>query len=114
MTAFPLSLTRTGGLAGFRDRLAITAEGRVTGTTGGGTVDCTVAASVAGALAAALDGPDASPRAGSDQMGVVLAGGGRQVSLGEATGGDAASTAAADLLDAVQRPMTAGAPCRAG
>ncbi len=113
-SAFPLTLTRSGGLVGFADRLTIAADGHVTGTTKGGAVDCTTERDVAEALAAALDRKDAATRAGSDRIEVTLAGGGRQVSLGEASGQDPVTVAAGALLGAVQHPPAPGSPCTTG
>jgi hypothetical protein len=107
-------LTRSGGIAGFRDVLTVAADGHVTGTTKGGTVDCTTEPSVASTLAAALGSAGAQRRSGSDQMAVTLSGGGRQVSLGEASGPGAAASVATELLNAVQQPPAPGGRCHAG
>jgi hypothetical protein len=113
-TAFPVTLTRSGGVAGFRDRLTVSADGHVTGTTRAGAVDCRTDPSVASTLAAALASAGAASRSGSDQLVVTLSGGGRQLSLGEASGADAAARAATELLNAVQQPPAAGGRCHAG
>ncbi len=112
--AFPLTLDRSGGIAGFRDRLTIAADGHVTGRTSGGTVDCTTDPALAATLAGALGSASGTPRPGSDQIAVTLSGGGRQVSLGEASSGDAAARAANELLNAVQQPPPAGGRCHGG
>jgi hypothetical protein len=113
-TAFPLTVTRSGGIAGFRDLLTVTADGHVTGTTKGGTVDCTTDPSVAATLAAALGSAGGQPRSGSDRMTVTVSGGGQQVSLGEASGPGSAASVATELLNAAQQPPAPGGRCHAG
>lgn len=110
-TAAPVVLTRSGGLAGFADRLVVSADGRVTGATRSGAVDCGVDAALHTALATAAV-PTPAPAAGTDRMAVTLTRDGAEVDLGEAQGDDPLSEAARTLLDDVQQPEDQRATCR--
>ncbi|MFQ6171859.1 hypothetical protein ACK8HX_09655 [Oryzobacter sp. R7] len=104
-------LTRTGGLAGFSDRLDIAPDGTVTGTTRSGEVSCRIDADLAAALVSG-PAPTVAPAAGTDRMAVTLQRLGTTATLGEAQGPDALSTAARSLLDDVQQPEGARTICR--
>lgn len=104
-------LTRTGGLAGFADRLDVAPDGTVTGTRRAGTVSCRVAEALATTLVSS-PAPTAEPAAGSDRITVTLDRLGTTVVLGEAQGADALSAAARSLLDDVQQPEGRRTVCR--
>ncbi len=108
----PVVLTRTGGLAGYDDRLEVAPDGAVTGTTRGGEVTCRVASDLATILATGVAPSPAGPAAGTDRMTVTLTRGATSVPLGEAQGGDPLSEAARTLLDDVQQPANARTVCR--
>ena len=110
-TASATALRRSGGVAGFDDRLTVAPDGRVTGTTRTAPVDCAVAAQVAQTLAGA-PAPSVAPAAGTDRMTVVLLRADGAVDLGEAQGGDPLSTTARTLLDDVQLPPDQRTVCR--
>lgn len=104
-------LARTGGLAGFSDRLDIAPDGTVTGTTRSGEVSCRIDADLAATLVSG-PAPTVAPAAGTDRMTVTLQRLGVTAALGEAQGADALSSAARALLDDVQQPEAARAVCR--
>ncbi len=108
----PAVLTRTGGLAGYDDRLEVAPDGSVTGTTRAAQVTCRVAADLAGTLTTAAPPSPAGPAAGTDRMTVTLTRAGTSIPLGEAQGGDPLSEAARTLLDDVQQPADARTVCR--
>ena len=108
---YPVVLVRTGGLAGYADRLSVASTGTVTGATRAGVVSCTLPQATADILAAA-PAPTPPPRAGSDVIGVVVRRGTEVVDLGEGQGGDPLSEAARALLDDVQQPANARTVCR--
>ncbi len=105
-------LTRTGGLAGFDDRLEVSPDGRVRGTTRTGEVDCGADVLVLTNLSQAPAPPSPPPAAGTDRMTVTLTRDGTSIPLGEAQGGDPLSEAARTLLDDVQQPADARTVCR--
>jgi len=105
------ALRRSGGLAGFDDRLAVAPDGRVTGTTRTASVDCAVAGQTVETLATA-PAPSVAPAAGADRMTVTLLRDDGTVDLGEAQGGDPLSTTARALLDDVQLPPDQRTVCR--
>ncbi|HWO51739.1 MAG TPA: hypothetical protein VNN23_09090 [Ornithinibacter sp.] len=105
------ALRRSGGLAGFDDRLAVAPDGRVTGTTRTASVDCAVAAQTVETLATA-PAPSVAAAAGADRMTVTLLRDDGTVDLGEAQGGDPLSTTARALLDDVQLPPDQRTVCR--
>jgi len=105
------ALRRSGGVAGFDDRLSVAADGRVTGTTRSATVECEVPDETVQTLATAA-APAPAPAAGTDRMTVTLARDGGPVALGEAQGTDALSTTARTLLDDVQLPPGTRTLCR--
>lgn len=110
-TASATDLRRSGGLAGFDDRLAVAADGRVTGTTRTASVDCVVPAETVQTLATA-PAPTVAVAAGTDRMTVTLQRDGGAVDLGETQGSDPLSTTARTLLDDVQLPPDQRALCR--
>jgi hypothetical protein len=110
-TASATSLRRTGGVAGFDDRLSVAADGVVSGTTRTAAVDCTVSAQTVRTLASAPP-PSIAPAAGTDRMEVTLRREDGTVDLGEAQGADPLSTTARGLLDDVQRPQDQRTVCR--
>ena len=105
------ALRRSGGLAGFDDRLAVAPDGRVTGTTRTASVDCAVAAQTVETLATA-PAPSVAAAAGADRMTVTLLRDDGTVDLGEAQGGDPLSTTARALLEDVQLPPDQRTVCR--
>ncbi|HEU5454826.1 MAG TPA: hypothetical protein VFU85_03995 [Nocardioides sp.] len=105
------ALRRSGGLAGFDDRLVVAPDGRVTGATRTASVECAVAAQTVETLATAA-APTVAPAAGADRMTVTLVRGDGTVDLGEAQGGDPLSTTARALLDDVQLPPDQRTVCR--
>ena len=110
-TASATDLRRTGGVAGFDDRLSVAADGRVTGSTRTASVDCAVPAETVQTLATA-PAPTVAPAAGTDRMTVTLRRDGGAVDLGEAQGSDPLSTTARTLLDDVQLPPDQRTVCR--
>lgn len=110
-TASEVALERTGGVAGFADRLEVAADGHVTGTTRSATVDCRVPGETVQTLATA-PAPTVAPAAGTDRMTVTLHRDAGQVDLGEAQGSDPLSTTARTLLDDVQLAPAHRTLCR--
>ena len=110
-TASATGLRRTGGVAGFDDRLSVAADGRVTGSTRTASVDCAVGTETAQTLATA-PAPTVAPAAGTDRMTVTLRRDSGAVALGEAQGSDPLSTTARALLDDVQLPPDQRTVCR--
>ncbi|MGL5818647.1 MAG: hypothetical protein ACRCYR_13865 [Phycicoccus sp.] len=106
-----LTLTRTGGVAGFTDALFVQSDGAVVGSTNAGAVECRAPAELTRTLA---DGtpPSVPPAAGADRIEVVLVRSSGEVALGEAQGRDAVSEAARSLLDDVQKPEAQRTVCR--
>ena len=104
-------LRRTGGVAGFDDRLSVAADGRVTGSTRAASVDCTVPDGTVQTLATA-PAPTVAPAAGTDRMTVTLRRDSGAVDLGEAQGSDLLSSTARGLLDDVQLPPDQRTVCR--
>lgn len=110
-TASATALSRTGGVAGFADRLEVGPDGHVTGSTRSASVDCRVPAETVRTLATAPP-PTVAPAAGTDRMTVTLRRDTGRVDLGEAQGGDPLSTTARTLLDDVQLPPGQRTLCR--
>ena len=110
-TASETDLRRTGGVAGFDDRLSVAADGAVTGSTRTASVDCAVPNETVQTLATA-PAPTVAPAAGTDRMTVTLRRDGGVVDLGEAQGSDPLSTTARTLLDDVQLPPDQRTVCR--
>jgi len=104
-------LRRTGGVAGFDDRLSVAPDGHVTGTTRTTPVDCAVPAATVQTLATA-PAPSVAPAAGADRMTVTVRRDSGAVPLGEAQGSDPLSTTARGLLDDVQLPADQRTVCR--
>jgi len=104
-------LRRTGGVAGFDDRLSVAPDGHVTGTTRTASVDCAVPVTTVQTLATA-PAPSVAPAAGTDRMTVSLRRASGAVPLGEAQGSDPLSTTARGLLDDVQLPAEQRTVCR--
>lgn len=102
-TASEVRLARVGGVAGFRDVLVVAPDGRVTGTTRAGAVDCTVPAGTVQVLATGAP-PTTGLNAGNDRIATSVERGGTTFDLGEAQGTDPLSTTARALLDDVQLP----------
>ena len=110
-TASATDLRRTGGMAGFDDRLSVAADGQVTGSTRTASVDCAVGADTVQTLATA-PAPTVAPAVGTDRMTVTLRRDSGAVALGEAQGSDPLSTTARALLDDVQLPPDQRTVCR--
>ena len=102
-TASEVRLARVGGVAGFQDVLVVAPDGRVTGTTRAGAVDCTVPAGTVQVLATAAP-PTTGLNAGNDRIATSVERDGTTFDLGEAQGTDPLSTTARALLDDVQLP----------
>jgi hypothetical protein len=98
-------------VTGFQDVVAVAPDGRVTGTTRGGAVDCTVPAATVLVLATAA-APTTGLNAGNDRIAASVEREGTTIDLGEAQGGDPLSTTARELLDDVQRPAGERTVCR--
>ena len=92
-TASEVRLARVGGVAGFQDVLVVAPDGRVTGTTRAGAVDCTVPAGTVQVLATAAP-PTTGLNAGNDRIATSVERDGTTFDLGEAQGTDPLSTAA--------------------
>jgi hypothetical protein len=109
--ASEVNLARVGGVAGFQDVLAVAPDGRVTGTTRNGAVDCTVPATTVQVLATAPP-PTTGLNAGNDRIAASVERDGTTIDLGEAAGSDPLSTAAREVLDDVQLPEDQRTVCR--
>ena len=109
-TASEVRLARVGGVAGFLDVLTVAPDGRVTGTTRAGEVDCTVPATTVQVLATAAP-PTTGLNAGNDRIATSLERDGTTFDLGEAQGSDPLSAAARTLLDDVQLPEARRTVC---
>lgn len=107
---------RSGGLVGFNDRLVVAPDGRVTGSTRGGKVDCTLEADLAdvirtkGSMARTEATATAPP--GNDRVHVWIENAQGTVQLGEATRGDELSRAVVTLLNDVQLTAAERTHCR--
>jgi hypothetical protein len=110
-TASEVKLARVGGVAGFQDVLTVAPDGRVTGTTRNGAVDCTVPAAMVQVLATAPP-PTTGLNAGNDRIAASVEREGTTIDLGEAAGSDPLSTAAREVLDDVQLPEDQRTVCR--
>ena len=110
-TASEVRLARVGGVAGFQDVLVVAPDGRVTGTTRGGSVSCTVPAQTVQVLATAA-APTTGLNAGNDRIATSVERDGTTLDLGEAQGADPLSTTARSLLDDVQLPEGQRTLCR--
>jgi hypothetical protein len=113
---FPVTVTRTGGIAGFDDHLVVAADGSVTGSTKAGPVTCAVTAATATGLALAAATP---PAGGSgvtsgvaDAMVVTVAAGGHTAYLGGSAGNDAGSRAVNAFLADLTLPADERTLCR--
>jgi hypothetical protein len=106
-----VKLARVGGVAGFQDVLTVAPDGRVTGTTRNGAVDCTVPAAMVQVLATAPP-PTTGLNAGNDRIAASVEREGTTIDLGEAAGSDPLSTAAREVLDDVQLPEDQRTVCR--
>jgi hypothetical protein len=102
--ASEVRLARVGGIAGFQDVLVVAPDGRVTGTTRSGALDCTVPTATVLVLATAPP-PTTGLNAGTDRIATSVEREGTTFDLGEAQGTDPLSTAARTLLDDVQLPQ---------
>ena len=105
-----MRLARVGGVAGFQDVLVVAPDGRVTGTTRAGPVDCSVPAGTVQVLATAAP-PTTGLNDGNDRIAASVERDGTTLDLGEAQGTDPLSTAARELLDDVQLPQDQRAVC---
>jgi hypothetical protein len=109
-TPSEVRLARVGGVAGFLDVLVVAPDGRVTGTTRAGEVDCTVPPATVQVLATAAP-PTTGLNAGNDRIATSLERDGTTFDLGEAQGNDPLSAAARTLLDDVQLPESRRTVC---
>lgn len=113
-TAYPITITRVGGLAGFDDHLVVTADGTVTGTTRAGSVSCRLDDALVTGLATHLGTvPTAGtgPTTGTDSIVVTVSAGGATVDLGGA-GTDPLSLAVSALLADLTLPADQRSRCR--
>jgi len=113
--AYPMSLTRTGGVVGFADALVIGADGTVTGSSRAGAVSCRLTAATAQALSTPLAEVPTSgtgPTTGPDAVVVTVSAGGRTLVLGGAAGPDDFTRAVSALLADVERPAAHRTVCR--
>ncbi len=114
--AFPVTITRTGGIAGFDDRLVVAADGSVTGRTRAGAVSCSLPADMAAGLAAAVataPSEGSGPTSGlPDALVVTVSAGGRTAYLGGSAGSDAGSQAVVALLADLTLPPGQRTLCR--
>ena len=113
--AYPVTITRTGGLAGFDDRLVLEQDGSVTGTTKAGPVSCRVRADVADALAhAAATAPTEGTGPTSDvadAIVITIVAGSHTAFLGGSAAGDPGSEAVTALLGDLTRPEAERTVC---
>jgi len=112
--AYPITITRTGGLVGFEDHLVVAADGTVTGTTRAGSLSCRLDEAVATGLATPLSAVPTSgtgPTTGPDSLVITVSAGGETVHLGGA-GTDPLSRAVTQLLADVILPADQRSLCR--
>ncbi|NHN54584.1 hypothetical protein G9U51_02165 [Calidifontibacter sp. DB0510] len=111
---FPLTVHRSGGIAGFADDVTIAADGTVTGSTRAGTVDCRLDQTLmdplrAHAPAAASSGPSLS---GADRMPVWVENAFGRTDLGEAADAEGLSGAVSAILSELNQPAEQRRHCR--
>ncbi len=112
---YPVTISRTGGLAGFDDHLVLEQDGSVTGTTKAGPVTCRVEPDVADALArAAATAPTEGTGPTSDvadALVVTITAGSHTAVLGGSAAGDPGSQAVTALLGDLAEPAGARTIC---
>lgn len=108
-----VTITRTGGIIGYDDRVSVAPSGAVTATRKGVAVSCSVPVTVAYLLATgAASAAPAPTRSGSDVIHVTISSDGRTTPLGEGGESDELSRVVAAILADLGLPAEERTTCR--